>query len=89
MMKVFLRRQVQRSRDLLIKPPHRENCGLALGSVTTQDCIDQYAMQVDDEELELRELQARPNSLSSCEHLAADTSIGCVLCKGQFKIVLL
>lgn len=75
---------MQRNQDPLVKPPLREKCELALGSVMTEERIDQFDLQVDDEELELRELQAGPDSLSSCDHLAADTLIGCVLCKGQF-----
>ncbi|KAK4747325.1 hypothetical protein SAY87_026362 [Trapa incisa] len=75
------KREVQHSQDSIVKPHHSEKCELALGSVISKEHLDQFTMQVDDEELELRELQAGPNSLLSCDHLASDTLIGCVLCK--------
>ncbi|KAK4775271.1 hypothetical protein SAY86_010206 [Trapa natans] len=75
------KREVQHRQDLIVKPHHGDKCELALGSAISEEHHDQLIMQVDDEELELRELQAGPNSLSICDHLASDTLIGCVLCK--------
>ena len=49
-----------------------------------QERLNQFAMLVDDEELELRELRAGPNPLTCTEHFAANRLFGCSLCKGLF-----
>lgn len=64
------------------KKPPKERCELALEDVKCLENIEQFAVLVDDEELELRELQAGPNPLSCSAHFATNSSHGCSLCKG-------
>ncbi|THG21669.1 hypothetical protein TEA_000298 [Camellia sinensis var. sinensis] len=56
----------------------KEKCELALEGVSCQEDLEQFAMLVDDEELELRELQAGPNCTA---HFATNGLHGCSLCK--------
>ncbi|KAL7215474.1 hypothetical protein ACSBR1_027608 [Camellia fascicularis] len=59
----------------------KEKCELALEGVRCQEDLEQFAMLVDDEELELRELQAGPNPLNCTAHFATNGLHGCSLCK--------
>lgn len=43
---------------------------------------NQFSTLLDDEELELRELQAGPNPLTCSAHFASDPVHGCSFCKG-------
>ncbi|XP_039031449.1 homeobox-DDT domain protein RLT3-like isoform X2 [Hibiscus syriacus] len=61
--------------------PRREKCELALDGTVSNECLDQLAMLVDDEELELRELEAGPNPLTCADHLGTSGLLGCSLCK--------
>ncbi|CAK9187629.1 unnamed protein product [Ilex paraguariensis] len=63
------------------KQPCKEKCELALEGVRCQEELGQFAMLVDDEELELRELQAGPNPLTCSAHFATNGLHGCSLCK--------
>ncbi|KAA8534625.1 hypothetical protein F0562_032116 [Nyssa sinensis] len=63
------------------KQSHREKCELAIEGVRCQEELNKFAMLVDDEELELRELQAGPNPLTCCAHFATNGLHGCSLCK--------
>ncbi|KAA8539034.1 hypothetical protein F0562_025726 [Nyssa sinensis] len=63
------------------KQPHKEKCELAMEGVRCQEDLAKFAMLVDDEELELRELQAGPNPLTCCSHFATNGLHGCSLCK--------
>lgn len=65
-----------------LKKPHKEKCELAIEDVKCIDNTD-FAMLLDDEELELRELQVGPNPLSCSAHFPTSGSHGCSLCKGQ------
>ncbi|KAL0401362.1 UNVERIFIED_CONTAM: Homeobox-DDT domain protein RLT3 [Sesamum latifolium] len=62
--------------------PHKEKCELALAGVKCLENTEQFAMLLDDEELELRDLQAGPKPLSCCAHFPTNASHGCSLCKG-------
>lgn len=64
------------------KEPYKGICELALEDARCLEYTQNSAMLVDDEELELRELQAGPNPLSSCSHFPTNCSYGCSLCKG-------
>ncbi|KAJ6343212.1 hypothetical protein OIU76_005030 [Salix suchowensis] len=75
------RREVESKRDEIQKQSFREKCELALERLMNQECLNQFAMLVDDEELELRELRAGPNPLTCTEHCAANRLYGCSLCK--------
>lgn len=66
---------------------HKEKCELALEGSTSNKSLDQLLMLVDDEELELRELQAGPNPLTCSDHLGTSGVLGCSLCKGWFSSV--
>lgn len=59
----------------------KEKCELALEGLRCEENLDQLVNLVDDEELELKELQAGPNPLSCSAHLATNGSHGCSLCK--------
>ncbi|KAJ8551593.1 hypothetical protein K7X08_021608 [Anisodus acutangulus] len=75
------------------KPPRKEKCELALERRKCQEGLPikkrkyqeeftQLGSLVDDEELELMELEAGPNSLTWCTHFASSGLRGCSLCKG-------
>ncbi|CAN4126332.1 unnamed protein product [Withania somnifera] len=73
------------------KPPRKEICELALEGTKCQEGLpienrkyqEEYTESlVDDEELELMELEAGPNSLTCCTHFASNGLRGCSLCKG-------
>ena len=66
------------------KQARKEKCELALEGLTCEENLDQLVNLVDDEELELKELQAGPNPLSCSAHLATNGSHGCSLCKGYY-----
>ncbi|WCJ37316.1 Homeobox-DDT domain protein RLT3 [Euphorbia peplus] len=74
-------REVESKRNELQKQPRKEKCELALEGVVSQERINQFAMLMDDEELELRELRAGPNPVSCADHCATNTLHGCSLCK--------
>ncbi|KAI7739127.1 hypothetical protein M8C21_004101 [Ambrosia artemisiifolia] len=63
------------------KQTRREICEIALVGGKREEDQSQYAMLVDDEELELRELQETSNPLTCCAHCAANRLHGCSLCK--------
>ncbi|XP_022758848.1 homeobox-DDT domain protein RLT3-like isoform X2 [Durio zibethinus] len=75
------RREVQSNKDDNHRQPHKEKCDLALEGSISNELLDQLAMLVDDEELELRELQAGPNPLTCTDHLGTNGVLGCSLCK--------
>lgn len=64
------------------KQQGREICEIALNEGRNEEDPSQYAMLEDDEELELRELQATSNPLTCCAHCSANRLHGCSLCKG-------
>lgn len=75
------------------KMPRKEKCELALEWRKCQEGLPikkrKYEQEltrlgslVDDEELELMELEAGPNSLTCCTHFASNGLRGCSLCKG-------
>lgn len=78
------------------KLPRKEKCELALEERKCQDvlpikkrkCQEEFTQLeslVDDEELELMELEAGPNSLTCCTHFANNGLRGCSLCKGRIR----
>ncbi|CAL8106170.1 unnamed protein product [Prunus armeniaca] len=54
--------------------PSKEKCELTLEGAGSQEHSDKIAMLVDDEELELRELQGRPNALGCYDHFTTNDS---------------
>ncbi|KAL6493767.1 hypothetical protein OROGR_032102 [Orobanche gracilis] len=60
--------------------PNKEKCELALEDVKYIENTE-IAILLDDEELELRELQAGPNPLTCSAHFPTNGSHGCSLCK--------
>lgn len=74
-------RQVKLDKGERLRQPHKEKCKLALDGVMSQERLDQIAMLVDDEELELRELEAGPNPLTCCDHFSTKGLYGCSLCR--------
>ncbi|CAK9309644.1 unnamed protein product [Citrullus colocynthis] len=58
-----------------------EKCELAWEEMQSQGCVDQFAILVDDEELELRELQAGKHIMASCDHFMTNGVNSCSLCK--------
>ncbi|KAH1081630.1 hypothetical protein J1N35_021391 [Gossypium stocksii] len=75
------RREVQSNNNDNQRQPRNEKCELALDGTISNERLDQLAMLVDDEELELRELQAGPNPLTCADHLGTSGLLGCSLCK--------
>ncbi|PRQ51784.1 putative transcription factor & chromatin remodeling DDT family [Rosa chinensis] len=75
------RREVESNKDSNQKLPSKEKCELALEGTGSEEHLDKIAMLMDDEELELRELQARPISLGCLNHLTPNGDHGCSLCK--------
>ncbi|KAL0299169.1 UNVERIFIED_CONTAM: Homeobox-DDT domain protein RLT3 [Sesamum radiatum] len=75
-------RKVERQKLPKQNQPHKEKCELALEDVKCLENTEQFAMLLDDEELELRDLQAGPKPLSCCAHFPTNASHGCSLCKG-------
>lgn len=69
------------------KKPCKEKCELALEEGKTQVNPDQFAMLMDDEELELQESQAGPNPVTCSAHFATNGLIGCSFCKGWFYLL--
>ncbi|XP_048139087.1 homeobox-DDT domain protein RLT3 isoform X2 [Rhodamnia argentea] len=69
------------NQDSVLKETRRVKCDLSLEGGITQELLDKFAMLVDDEELEMRELQAGPNPVSCSNHFASNGSNGCSLCK--------
>ncbi|CAL0312552.1 unnamed protein product [Lupinus luteus] len=59
----------------------KEKCDLALDSATSAERVDRISMLIDDEELEIRDLQAGTDLLMCSEHLATSGILGCSLCK--------
>ncbi|KAL6552710.1 hypothetical protein OROHE_008074 [Orobanche hederae] len=73
-------RKVQCHKVQMRKKPNKEKCELALEDVKYIENTE-IAILVDDEELELRELQAGPNPLTCSAHFLTNGSHGCSLCK--------
>ncbi|KAK2988514.1 hypothetical protein RJ640_026742, partial [Escallonia rubra] len=74
-------RKVEHHKVDKLKQPRKGKCELALEGGKCQEDLDQFAILVDDEELELRELQAGPNPLTCSAHFATNGLHGCSLCK--------
>ncbi|KAM7263053.1 hypothetical protein ACFE04_000736 [Oxalis oulophora] len=75
------KREVQSKKKEKEKQLPREKCNLSLECMPSQQCDDQYAMLADDEDLELREIQAGPNPVSCSDHCSMNGQLGCPLCK--------
>lgn len=73
---------MESNKDSNQKLPSKEKCELALEGTGSEEHLDKIAMLMDDEELELRELQARPISLGCLNHLTPNGDHGCSLCEG-------
>lgn len=74
-------RQVKLDKGERLRQPNKEKCELAPDSVISQERLDQIAMLVDDEELELRELEVGPNPPTCCDHISTKGLHGCSLCR--------
>ncbi|XP_047334234.1 homeobox-DDT domain protein RLT3 [Impatiens glandulifera] len=65
------------------KAPRKQKCGLSLEGLRCDYDQGQCPMLVEDEELELRELQAGPNPLTCRAHFSTNGMHGCSLCKDR------
>lgn len=74
------RRKVECNKDENRKKAYKAECKLAIGELRPQEQSGAIMVSMDDEELELRELQAGPNPLT-CSHLAIEGRRSCSLCK--------
>ncbi|XP_068648262.1 homeobox-DDT domain protein RLT3-like [Aristolochia californica] len=63
------------------KKPSKVECELALERLRLHELSNELTGLMDDEELELRELQAGPNPLTCSAHLQMNGMHGCSLCK--------
>ncbi|XP_028770247.1 homeobox-DDT domain protein RLT3 isoform X2 [Neltuma alba] len=75
------RRVVKYNQDVNHNQPQKEKCELVLGRFISEEELDRVSFLVDDEELEMRELQAGPATHMCCAHLASSGILGCSLCK--------
>ncbi|KAJ8627219.1 hypothetical protein MRB53_020526 [Persea americana] len=71
---------VECNKDDNRKKAYKAECKLAIVELRSQEQSGALMVLMDDEELELRELQAGPNPLA-CSHLAIDGCHSCSLCK--------
>ena len=67
-----------------LKQPDIVKREFPLEGAISRESLNHVAMLVDDEELELRELQAGLNPLNCLDHFAANSIHGCSLFKGWF-----
>ncbi|XP_077243782.1 homeodomain-like transcriptional regulator [Tasmannia lanceolata] len=79
--KPIKKRKVECNKNEIRKKPRRAECKLAIEGLRSQEQLDALTVVMDDEELELRELQAGPNPLTCSAHLATNGRHGCSLCK--------
>ncbi|CAL1408034.1 unnamed protein product [Linum trigynum] len=77
----FGRKEVGSKGEETEKQLFRETCELALDGRTSQELLNQFTLLMDDEEVEMRELQAGPSPLTCSEHCAANGLHSCSLCK--------
>ncbi|KAF8007499.1 hypothetical protein BT93_K1498 [Corymbia citriodora subsp. variegata] len=75
------KKQKPLNKDIILKETRKEKCDLSLEGGITQELLEKFAMLVDDEEMEMRELQAGPKPLCCSDHIASNGSHGCSLCK--------
>ncbi|KAJ6791771.1 homeobox-DDT domain protein RLT3-like [Iris pallida] len=75
------RKKVQCKKVTKQKKPHRTACKLSIDEANSLKQPDAFIHLVDDEELELRELQAGPNPLRCSTHLISNGRHNCPLCK--------
>ncbi|KAK4283937.1 hypothetical protein QN277_000835 [Acacia crassicarpa] len=75
--KAFMQRRV----DVSQNQPQKEKCELVLGRFITEEELDRTSFLIDDEELEMRELKAGPDTHMCSDHLASSGILGCSLCK--------
>ncbi|XP_073007823.1 homeobox-DDT domain protein RLT3 [Typha latifolia] len=75
------KRKVKSTKILDPKRPHANECKLSIDEPHSSEQQNELATFVDDEELELRELQAGPNPLRCSAHLASSGRHACPLCK--------
>lgn len=75
--------QVPCSKNENQKKPHWTSCKLLIEELTPERA-NASTQLADDEELELRELQAGPNPLRCSLHFASNGRHDCPLCKGLF-----
>lgn len=73
--------RVSRNKATSKEMQQQEECVLALEGLKCQEYADSNSKLVDDEELELRELQAGPNPMTCSAHLAFKGMHSCPLCK--------
>lgn len=75
------KKQKPLNQDSIPKETRKEKCDLALVGGITQELLDKFALLVDDEEMEMRELRAGPKPLCCSDHISSNGSHGCSLCK--------
>ncbi|KAF7813933.1 homeobox-DDT domain protein RLT3-like [Senna tora] len=80
--KLFMQRRLEKSnQDVSQKQSQKEKCELVLDRAMLEEELSRISVLIDDEELEIRELQAGPDLLVCSDHLAASKIHGCSLCK--------
>ncbi|KAL5198622.1 hypothetical protein ABZP36_002134 [Zizania latifolia] len=75
------KRKVSCSRVTTLKKHPPMECHLSVDESQSSDLQTKHVSLVDDEELELSELQAGPNTLRCSAHLSSSGRHGCSLCK--------
>uniref|UniRef100_A0A7N0UBZ7 Homeobox-DDT domain protein RLT3 n=1 Tax=Kalanchoe fedtschenkoi TaxID=63787 RepID=A0A7N0UBZ7_KALFE len=72
---------LQRRKQVVHKLTGRKECGLAVEEIASREQHDLFGDLIDDEELELKELQAGPNPVTCSAHFATSTLHRCSFCK--------
>ncbi|XP_074324417.1 homeobox-DDT domain protein RLT3 [Apium graveolens] len=79
--KPLLKRKPESLKPGVMKQQRKEKCQFVMEGGRSQEHLNQFSMLPDDEELELRELQAGPHPLTCSAHITSDPVHVCSLCK--------
>lgn len=74
--------QMKYNQDVSQIEQQKGKCELVLGVFITEEEFDRTSFLIDDEEIEMRELQTRPDTHPCSDHPAFSGILGCSLCKG-------
>lgn len=74
--------QAKSNQDLIQKQSQKEKCELVFDKTIPEEELDRISLLIDDEELEMRDLQAGSDILVCSDHLATSGILRCSLCKG-------
>ncbi|WOH11676.1 hypothetical protein DCAR_0831166 [Daucus carota subsp. sativus] len=79
--KPLVRRKLESQKPCTLKQQRKEKCELVMEAGRCREHQNRFSMLPDDEELELRELQAGPNPPTCSAHFSSNPVHGCSFCK--------